>query len=65
MKEQAGVKELADESNYYEIKEACALFNCSQPELFKMDDGFVTKMLYAEKKYINFESTYRDLKFNK
>jgi len=62
IQKQAGSEELNEYSNYYEIKLACELFNCSQTELFLMDDGFVTKMLIADKKYCNFENNYNELK---
>ena len=55
----AGSESLNEYSNYYEIKLACNVFNCSQSELFFMDDGFVTKMLLSEKIYNNFEQNYR------
>ena len=60
-KKQAGIEKLNEYSNYYEIKEACKVFNCSQSELFFMDDGFVTKMLIGEKIYYNFEKNYNEL----
>jgi len=62
LKKQAGSEDLNDYSNYYEIKMACSVFNCSQSELFLMDDGFVTKMLLGEKIYNNFEQKFNELK---
>lgn len=62
LKKQAGFDDLTEYSNFYEIKTCCKLFNCTQSELFTMDDGFVTKMLLGEKINGNFESKFIALK---
>ena len=63
LKIQAGIEELSEYANFYEIQLACDILNCSDNELMEEPDAYVTKHLLSKRKDVNFEKRFRELKY--
>lgn len=61
-KKQAGVDELAGFVNIYEVQTLVKLLNKTDEEVYKMNDVYATKILLGNKKNINFENKFTEIR---
>ena len=65
VKKQAGVDDLAQYLNYYEIQTLGKILNKNDDEVFKLNDVYATKILLGNTESVNFENRFIEIKTKK
>lgn len=62
LKKAAGIEELNNWSNEYEVQTLCSILNCDYEKILESNDAFCANHLLANLKKGNFESKFMKLK---